>query len=155
MILKKIIPILIVLQVVLVGCGSSKKTTTKISNKTKIESQFRYFKGTPYKYGGSDKKGIDCSGFTKVVYKNAFKMELPRTTQEMSKLGRKISRKKLRPGDLVFFRPSRRYRHVGIYIGENSFVHSSTSKGVIRSRLDNVYWKKKYRFAKRLLKKLK
>ncbi len=149
---RRILPIFIIFQLVLVSCGSSKKTASNISNKTKIESHFRYFKGTPYKYGGTDKSGIDCSGFTKAVYKNAFKIELPRTTAAMAKLGRKVSRKKLKPGDLVFFRPSRRYRHVGIYIGENSFVHSSTSKGVIRSRLDNAYWKKKYRFAKRLLK---
>jgi len=153
MIQRRIIPILMVFQIALVSCGSSKSTTSKISNKTKIESHFRYFKGTPYKYGGTDKNGIDCSGFTQAVYKNAFKMELPRTTAEMAKLGRKVSKKKLKPGDLVFFRPSRKYQHVGIYIGENSFVHSSTSKGVIRSRLDNVYWKKKYRFSKRILKK--
>jgi len=150
--LKRCIPILLIVQILLASCGSAKKTTTKISNKTKIESQFRYYKGTKYKYGGTDKNGIDCSGFTKTVYKNAFKMELPRTTKEMSKLGRKVSKKKLKPGDLVFFRPSRRYQHVGIYIGENAFIHSSTSKGVIKSKLDNVYWKKKYTFAKRLLK---
>ncbi len=149
---KKIIPILLIFQILLISCGSAKKTTVRISNKTKIESQFRYYKGTKYKYGGTDKNGIDCSGFTQAVYKNAFKMSLPRTTKEMSKLGRKVSKKKLKPGDLVFFRPSRKYEHVGIYIGENSFIHSSTSKGVIKSRLDNVYWKKKYRFAKRLLK---
>ncbi len=150
--LKSIIPILLIMQVILASCGSTKKTTVKISNKTKIESQFRYYKGTKYKFGGTDKNGIDCSGFTKAVYKNAFKIELPRTTKEMSKLGKKVSKKKLKPGDLVFFRPSRRYEHVGIYIGENSFIHSSTSKGVMKSKLDNVYWKKKYRFAKRLLK---
>jgi len=150
--LKRYLLILLITQLLLASCGSAKKTTTKISNKTKIESQFRYYKGTKYKYGGIDKNGIDCSGFTKAVYKNAFKIELPRTTKEMSKLGRKVSKKKLKPGDLVFFRPSRRYEHVGIYVGDNTFIHSSTSKGVIKSNLDNVYWKKKYRFAKRLLK---
>ncbi len=153
MILKRYILGLIIFQLLLVSCGSTKQTkSSKISNKTKIESQFRYYKGTKYKYGGTDRDGIDCSGFTKAVYKNAFKVLLPRTTEEMSKLGRKVSRKKLKPGDLVFFRPSRRYQHVGIFIGENSFIHSSTSKGVIKSRLDNVYWKKKYKFAKRILK---
>lgn len=150
---RKIVVILLIFQVILVSCGSSKSTTKTISNKTKLESQFRHFKGTKYKYGGTDKRGFDCSGFTKTVYKNAFKVTLPRTTDEMSKLGKKVSKKKLKPGDLVFFRPSRRYEHVGIYIGENTFIHSSTSKGVIKSKLDNIYWKKKYRFAKRILKK--
>ena len=150
---KKIIVLLLIFQVILVSCGSSKSATRAISNKTKLESQFRHFKGTKYKYGGTDKRGFDCSGFTKTVYKNAFKVTLPRTTAEMSKLGKKVSKKKLKPGDLVFFRPSRRYRHVGIYIGENTFIHSSTSKGVIKSKLDDFYWKKKYRYAKRILKK--
>ena len=150
---RKIIILLLIFQVILVSCGSSKNVTTTISNKTKIESQFRHFKGTKYKYGGTDKRGFDCSGFTKTVYKNAFKLTLPRTTEEMSKLGRKVSKKKLKPGDLVFFRPSRKYEHVGIYIGENTFIHSSTSNGVIKTKLDDIYWKKKYRFAKRILKK--
>ena len=150
---RKIVVILLIFQVILVSCGSSKSATNTISNKTKLESQFRHFKGTKYKYGGTDKRGFDCSGFTKTVYKNAFKVTLPRTTDEMSELGKKVSKKKLKAGDLVFFRPSRRYEHVGIYIGENTFIHSSTSKGVIKSKFDNIYWKKKYRFAKRILKK--
>jgi cell wall-associated NlpC family hydrolase len=151
--IKKISVLLIIFQVILVSCGSSRSATKIISNKTKLESQFRYYKGTKYKYGGMDKKGFDCSGFTKIVYKNAFKVNLPRTTKEMSKLGKKVSKKKLKPGDLVFFRPTRRYRHVGIYIGDNAFIHSATSKGVIKTKLDDFYWKKKYRFAKRILKK--
>lgn len=140
-------------QVILVGCGSSKPTSVLISPQTKLESQFRYYQGTKYKYGGTDKNGFDCSGFTQKVYTNAFKITLPRTAKEMSKLGKKISKNRLKPGDLVFFRPSRSYQHVGIYLGNNSFIHSSTSKGVIKSNLDNVYWKKKYKFAKRILKK--
>jgi len=70
----------------------------------------------------------------------------------MGKLGKKVSKRNLKPGDLVFFRPSRRYRHVGVFIGNNLFMHSSTSKGIIKSNLNNPYWKKKYRFAKRILK---
>jgi len=149
----KYILLILILPIVLLSCGSSKSTTIKISNKTKLESQFRHYKGTKYKYGGVDKNGFDCSGFTQKVYKNAFKITLPRTTDAMKKLGRKVSKQKLKPGDLVFFRPSRRYQHVGIFIGDNSFIHSSTSKGVIKTKLDNVYWKKKYKFAKRILKK--
>ncbi len=149
----KYILLAIIFNILLASCGASKSTTVKISPQIKLESQFRYYKGTKYKYGGTDKNGFDCSGFTQKVYKNAFKIDLPRTAKEMSKLGKKISKTKLKPGDLVFFKPSRTYRHVGIYIGDNSFIHSSTSKGVIKTRLDNVYWKKKYKFAKRILKK--
>lgn len=134
------------------SCSASKKATIAKSNKAKLENQYRQYKGVRYKYGGTDKRGFDCSGFTQKVYNNAFNVQLPRTTKAIAKLGKKISKRKLRPGDLVFFRPTRRYRHVGIFIGSNTFIHSSTSKGIIKSNLNNSYWKKKYRFAKRILK---
>ena len=135
------------------SCGSSKKAATSLSVKNKLESQFQSYKGIKYKYGGTDKRGFDCSGFTQKVYSNAFNIQLPRTTEEIAKLGKKVSKRKLKPGDLVFFRPSRKYRHVGVFVGNDLFMHSSTSKGIIKSSLDNPYWKKKYRFAKRILKK--
>ena len=134
------------------SCGASKRAATTNTTKAKLEKQYLLYKGIPYKYGGTDKRGFDCSGFTRTVYKNAFSIQLPRTTKTIAKIGRKISKRKLKPGDLVFFRPSRRYRHVGVFIGSNTFIHSSTSKGIIKSNLDNPYWKKKFRFAKRILK---
>ncbi len=142
----------LILLILMSSCGASKRASAAKANKVKLETQYQRYKGITYKYGGTDKRGFDCSGFTKTVYSNAFNIQLPRTTAEMSKLGRKVSKNKLKPGDLVFFRPSRKYRHVGIFIGNNAFIHSSTSKGIIKSKLDNVYWKKKYRFAKRILK---
>jgi cell wall-associated NlpC family hydrolase len=144
--------ILFVLIIFLSSCGASKRASSARTTKAKLETQYQHYKGIAYKYGGTDKRGFDCSGFTQTVYSNAFNIQLPRTTAEMGKLGRKVSKRKLKPGDLVFFRPSRKYRHVGIFIGNNTFMHSSTSKGIIKSNLDNVYWKKKYRFAKRILK---
>ena len=133
------------------SCSATKRTTSNVS-KTKLESQFQLYKNIKYKYGGTDTNGFDCSGFTLTVYKNAFNIKLPRTTEAMSTLGKKVSKRKLKPGDLVFFRPSRKYDHVGIFIDNNTFIHSSTSRGIIKSNLNNPYWKKKYRFAKRILK---
>jgi cell wall-associated NlpC family hydrolase len=150
--MKKFLYILIIVPVLfLSSCNATRRTTT---NETivKLESQFEQFKNIKYKYGGIDRNGFDCSGFTITVYKNAFNISLPRTTEEISELGKKVSKRKLKPGDLVFFRPSRKYEHVGIYIGKKTFIHSSTSNGVIKSYLENPYWKKKYRFAKRILK---
>jgi len=150
--MKKFLYILIIVPVLfLSSCNVTRRTTT---NETivKLESQFEQFKNIKYKYGGIDRNGFDCSGFTITVYKNAFNISLPRTTEEISELGKKVSKRKLKPGDLVFFRPSRKYEHVGIYIGKKTFIHSSTSNGVIKSYLENPYWKKKYRFAKRILK---
>lgn len=156
--MKQILYILItsLLVAFLTSCGSSRSITAKkkmTSTKSKLERQYKLYKGTPYRYGGTTKKGFDCSGFVGKVYKNAFKIQLPRATKDIITKGRKVSKKNLKVGDLVFFRPTRRYRHVGIYIGNGYFMHSSTSKGVIKSRLDNVYWKKKYRQARRILKK--
>lgn len=136
----------------LISCSSTKVAGNKLTVEQKLEKQYDQYKGTKYKYGGTDKRGFDCSGFTQKVYENAFQIKLPRTTEEMGNIGKKVSKKKLKPGDLVFFRPRRKYNHVGIYMGDNLFMHSSTSKGVIKSDLNNVYWKKKYRYAKRILK---
>jgi len=140
------------LSILLSSCGASKNAARNTSKKTKLEAQYQQYKGIKYKYGGTDKRGFDCSGFTQIVYKNAFNIQLPRRTVAMGKLGKKVSKRNLKSGDLVFFRPSRRYRHVGVFIGNNLFMHSSTSKGIIKSNLNNPYWKKKYRFAKRILK---
>ena len=85
------------------------------------------------------------------MYENVYNYNLPRTTEEISKEGKKINKNNLKPGDLIFFKPSRKYMHLGIYMGNNAFMHSSTSKGVIKSKLDNVYWKDKYRFSRRIL----
>jgi len=148
--LKLLIPFVFI--IILNSCGASKKAASVKSTKSKLENQYQLYKGIPYKYGGVDKRGFDCSGFTQIVYNNVFNIQLPRTTEAMMKLGRKISKNNLKPGDLVFFRPSRKYRHVGVFIGNNIFIHSSTSKGIIKSNLDNPYWKKKYSFAKRILK---
>lgn len=141
----------VILTVFLTSCNASKRTSSVASTQQKLEKQYNLYKGTKYKYGGTDKRGFDCSGFTQKVYSNAFNIQLPRTTKEMSEIGKKISKNKLNPGDLVFFRPSRKYRHVGIYIGNDIFIHSSTSQGVTKSKLDNAYWEKKYRYAKRIL----
>jgi len=134
------------------SCGSSKKTARVITIQDKLEIEYQKYKGIPYKYGGTTKRGFDCSGFVNTVYFNAFNIDLPRTTTLMSKQGEKVSKSKLKPGDLVFFRPSRKSTHMGIYTGSGQFIHSSKSKGVIKSRLDNVYWKGKYKYARRLFK---
>ncbi|MCB0460811.1 MAG: NlpC/P60 family protein [Flavobacteriaceae bacterium] len=142
---------IIVISLLTVSCGSSKRLAYNDVS-TKLDTQFSIYKGTPYKYGGTTKAGFDCSGYVLTVYEGAFSMPLPRSTEAMMKEGKKVAKSKLKPGDLVFFRPTRRYKHVGIYMGNNLFMHSSTSSGVIKSNINNPYWKKKYKFAKRILK---
>ncbi|NOH96352.1 NlpC/P60 family protein [Vibrio sp. 99-70-13A1] len=102
------------------------------------------WKGVPYRFGGESFRGIDCSAFVQVAVFNVTKQSVPRTTNEQSREGIKISYKEVKNGDLVFFKTSPKTNHVGIYLGMNQFLHASTSKGVIISRLDNPYWASKF-----------
>jgi cell wall-associated NlpC family hydrolase len=98
--------------------------------------------GVPYKYGGMSRKGMDCSGFVTLIYQKVFNIELPRSSREQRRYGKKVSKRKAKPGDLVFFRTARfrGVNHVGIYAGENRFAHSSLRHGVIYSSLDDEYY---------------
>lgn len=115
-----------------------------------LYDQHREWQGVPYKYNGLSKKGIDCSGFVYRTFKDKFARTIPRTTARLIKSGRPIDKKNLQPGDLVFFKTGLKKRHVGIYVEKKKFLHASTSKGVILSSLDNVYWKKHYWQARRI-----
>ena len=93
------------------------------------------YMGTPYRYGGTNRKGLDCSGLVYLVFRELNKAKMPRTTRRLKKLGRTVQRSGAKPGDLVFFALGRpgRLNHVCIYMGKGQFAHSSTSKGVIYS----------------------
>ena len=116
-----------------------------------LRNEYTYWKGTPYRLGGVTRKGIDCSALVQAVYKNSFKISLPRTTKWQVKLGYFVNRNALKVADLVFFKTGWDVRHVGIYLGDNQFLHASASKGVKISFLDNVYWKSKYWQSRRII----
>lgn len=116
-----------------------------------LRKAFIDWKGTPYRLGGNSKQGIDCSAFVQNVYRASFNITLPRTTEVQAQQGYLVYRDQLQVGDLLFFKTGWRTRHVGIYIGNEAFIHASTSQGVISSSLKNVYWKQKYWQAKRIL----
>lgn len=152
---------LVLISLVFISCASKNTYKKKSSyivypqNNSKLSKSLNNFyntyKGISYKYGGNDKKGLDCSAFVQKAYKEALNISIPRTTLYQAKIGKYISRKNLKMGDLVFFRPSSKYRHVGIYLEKGKFMHVSTSKGVKISYLNNVYWKKHYWKSKRVL----
>lgn len=101
--------------------------------------------GTPYRYGGTDKNGVDCSGFVGHIYRKVYNINLHRVANDMQEDVTLISKSDLREGDIVFFTNSKgRVSHVGIYLKDGLFVHSSTSRGVIISRLDDKYWSKHF-----------
>lgn len=110
------------------------------------------FLGAPYRFGGSSVRGLDCSAFVKKIYA-FFNVSLPRTAREQASVGKRISRSDLEVGDLVFFNTRRRaFGHVGIYIGNNEFVHASAgrSKAVKVDTLDKPYYDKRFVKAVRL-----
>ncbi|WP_284204939.1 NlpC/P60 family protein [Psychromonas marina] len=116
-----------------------------------LRKEFSKWQGTPYRLGGNSKKGIDCSALVQNIYRDSFNITLPRTTETQVEQGYLVYRNQLQIGDLVFFKTGWNTRHVGIYIGNEEFIHASTSQGVITSSLNNVYWKPRYWQAKRIL----
>jgi len=113
-----------------------------------LEQRIELFLGIPYVWGGNDTSGMDCSAFVKQVYE-IYGFDLPRTSVLQSKLGMKIPRDALLPGDLVFFGEDS-VTHVGIYMGGNKFANATNSGGVKYSNLDETFFSSKYLFAKRL-----
>lgn len=110
--------------------------------------------GVSYKYGGtSPASGLDCSGFVKHVFDQTAGLSLPHNALAISRLGNKIPTSELQPGDLVFFKTLRRaFSHVGIYLGDNRFVHAPTSGGGVEIvSMKESYWAKRFNGARRIL----
>lgn len=110
---------------------------------------FDRYEGTPYRYGGTDAGGFDCSGFIMTAYREALGRRLPRTTEALLSQGSEVPREAVRPGDLVFFRIGGKEGHAGIYMGNQRFIHSASSTGVTLSSLRNDYWRSRYSRARR------
>ena len=109
--------------------------------------------GTPYRFGGNDANGFDCSGFAAVLYNRVAGMNLPRTSLQQFQLGRGVSQDDLRPGDLVFFRSpnSSAVTHVGVYVGGSYFTHASTSRGVTFNSIKESYYRHNFHGARRVV----
>ena len=122
---------------------------TRVS--TALRTEIQSWIGTPHRMGGMSRRGIDCSGLVVVVYDALFDLQLPRTTADLIHVGQGVKKKNLTGGDLIFFTPEHKKRHVGIYLGRGEFAHASSSKGVMISRLDNTYWERYYVTGRRVL----
>ena len=111
--------------------------------------------GTPYHFGGSSRKGIDCSAFTKELYSEVFNLDIRRNSRDIFSMVSPVSKDELKEGDLVFFKiHSRRISHVGVYLGNGRFAHAS-SRGVAISSLGDAYYSRYFYKGGRLLSSYK
>ena len=137
-----------------IGTGKdSKNLLADNSIKEKMLMEIIKYLDTPYKYGGNSKNGIDCSAFTQAIFQNTFSVILLRSARDQYTQGFVVDdREKLQFGDLIFFNTRRRVRpgHVGIYIGDNLFAHSSSKNGVIVSSLDLDYYSQRFMGGRRI-----
>lgn len=119
-----------------------------------ILTKAKSYLGTPYRYGGTTRNGIDCSAFIQQIYE-VEGIELPRVSSRQAKIGKPVSRNELQKGDLIFFSTTHRYRitHVAMVMDVDqdgvTFIHSGSSKGVSIESLNHPYWDKRYREARR------
>lgn len=137
--------------------NNAKPATDELASRSqsRMDSLVKYavsLVGSKYRYGGESPKGFDCSGFVRYVYKQYGVNLVHSSSGQFKSLSQKVDRSKLIPGDLVFFRNSgKNIGHVGIYIGNGEFVHSSTPKtGVIISKLSETYYNTRYAGARRV-----
>lgn len=152
----------------MISCGSSKKIQTvseqsssKVKERPTIADKIVWtavsYKGVRYKYGGITKKGMDCSGLIHTAFKQR-NIDIPRTSKEMYTKGYDISLRKVKRGDLLFFKTARKrgkVNHVGLVTsvqnGDIRFIHATSSRGVIVTSLNQDYWHKAFIKAKRVL----
>jgi probable lipoprotein NlpC len=140
----------------LTSCASH-MATVRDGKVDKVISTARTFVGTPYKYGGTTRSGMDCSGLLMNSFK-AINFPLPRTSEAQSKIGMKVDMEDLKPGDLVFFatgEKKRKITHVGLVTDVQrknvKFIHASSSLGVVETNLNAEYYQKAYRAARRVI----
>jgi cell wall-associated NlpC family hydrolase len=115
----------------------------------RLRTEVMQWIGTPHQMGRASRQGTDCSGFVQRMYRDIFQQQIPRSTGRQVRIGQHVGKDQLLPGDLVFFRPSNKGSHVGIYLGRQEFAHASTSKGVMISSLEDDYWQTCYWTARR------
>ncbi len=116
----------------------------------KLVKAARSYIGVPYRWAGTTRKGMDCSGLMMTVFKQTLNIKLPRSSKEQSKVGVKVARENLKAGDLVFF-GGFSVDHVGMYLKDNQFIHAATSRGVVISDLTMKYYVKRYKGGRRLI----
>jgi len=154
----RLLPLLCLAMIFLASCASHRKAKVQEAKIDKVIATARSYTGTPYKYGGTTRAGMDCSGLLLNAFR-AIDFTLPRTSEAQSKLGREVKLQEVKPGDLVFFatgKKKRKITHVGLVTEKKAkdnikFIHASSSLGVIEANLLADYYKKSFRLARRII----
>jgi lipoprotein Spr len=107
--------------------------------------------GTPYRYGGDSRSGVDCSGLVAQVY-GALGISVPRTSRTQYENSERVKTEKLQQGDLIFFSNGAIVNHVGIYIGNGEMIHASSSRGVIKQAVSDEYYTRRFAGVGRVIK---
>jgi len=149
--------LLLFTSLLLAACSSSPNRPYTVSDdqKNDLVMYAVSLADTPYHYGGnSANQGFDCSGFVGHVYRHSLDISLPRTSREISRVGKPVGVDQLSPGDLVFYNTRRAsFSHVGIYIGDGKFVHSPRSGESVRTEeMQMPYWQARYDGARRIMR---
>lgn len=164
----RFIPVLI-LAVALIGCGHAPTrlsrspapnlvvpaNTDSVNAANAVLFRAMSLVGTPYHWGGNTPtSGFDCSGLVTYIFRDAAAVTLPRQSETMAQIpGRELSRRQLQSGDLVFFASGDLVSHVGVYVGEDRFVHAPNSGGTVRlDHLDGAWWKTHFVYGKRVFR---
>ncbi len=133
------------------GCRQVQPVDASHQIEQKLLRQYDRWQGTPYRLGGNDLNGVDCSAFVMRVFRDEFGVEIPRTTRNQLRAGSAVNPRRLRVGDLVFFQTGRNTMHVGIVLRNGRFMHASVSQGVIIDQLGGTYWRERFIGARRVL----
>lgn len=140
------------------SCASHKQVDVRDKQVDKVISTARTFIGTPYRYGGTTRAGMDCSGLLINSFR-AIDVSLPRSSEDQSKVGKEVKMNEIEPGDLVFFatgKKKKKVTHVGLVTDVKSkdnvkFIHASSSLGVVETNIFSDYYKKRFRGARRII----
>ncbi len=110
-----------------------------------LDSVVKTWLGVPYRYGGTMRSGVDCSGLVREIYKEVYQIELPRSTNDLLPIVQTVGEQNLQPGYLIFYEIEKEKEfHVGIYMGNRKFVHASSTKGVMISSMDKPYFQQRF-----------
>lgn len=148
----------ILLLLLLASCAAGRKASVRDTQIERVISSARTYIGTPYKYGGTTRSGMDCSGLLMNSFR-AINVSLPRSSEAQSKVGTEVKMKDLEPGDLVFFATGKKRKkitHVGLVTevkGDDvvKFIHASSSLGVVETNIYADYYQKRFRGARRVI----